>query len=105
MINKLEKIKQLGHYSVSLIYGEDIGCDDSGLKIEERTIKIIMSPVGYVGELRKLWKGKYLDLLKFDFSAQAKTISNPPKREELENDGYYIWGTDVAIKSYEDKFN
>ena len=100
--NVLEKIKQQGNYAVNLFYGEDIGCDDLDVEQEERNIRIVMTPVGYVGELRKLWKGKLKDLYDFDFSQNAKVVNNPPSRKEISNDGYYIWGTEKMIEKYKD---
>lgn len=99
MIEKLEQLKKLGTYAINIFYGEDIGCDDSGVKIEDRKIRIIAAPVGYLGEVRILYEGKYSDFLKFDFSGSFEIISNPPKKEEYSRENtLFVWGTDFCIE-------
>ena len=96
----LEKFKQMGNYAVSLYYGEDIGCDDSDIPQKERTIKIVMSPVGYLGEVRVMLVTNLKELDNIDFSARPVQISNPPKYEEYKNNGFYAWGTEKAINDF-----
>ena len=98
--NVLEKVKKQGNYAVNLSYGEDIGCDDLDIKQEERNIRIVMTPVGYLGELRKLWKGKLKNVYGYNFKQEPKIVSNPPTRSEISDDGYYIWGTEEMIEKY-----
>ena len=92
LLEKLEAIKQLAHYAVNFTYGEGVGCDDSDVKPMERNVVLVMTPVGCLGSKRKMWRGKMKDFLKFDFKSEPKEISNPPKREEYEDGGYFIWG-------------
>lgn len=99
----LEYIKKQGNYAVTLVYGEDVGCDDIALKQEKRTIIIYMTPVGYIGEVRKMWKGSLDDLLEFDFRQKPIKVSNPPG-DEIPADGYYAWGTESVINDYMDSF-
>ena len=98
--NKLEELKQLGHYSIQLWYGEGTGCDDSDVPVEDRHIRVIAEPVGYLGSMRMMWHGSYSDLLEFDFRQKATIISNPPEEREHEDAGYYIWGTERSIELY-----
>jgi len=94
MLNKLEEIKIAGNYAVNLTYGEDIGCDDLDVPIQERKIIVIMTPVGFCGSKRKMFIGNVKSFLEFDVKTEPKEISNPPLREEYKDDGFYIWGAD-----------
>jgi hypothetical protein len=96
----LEKFKQQGNYAVSLYYGENVGCDDLGVQQNERNIKIAMSPVGYLGEIKKLVVTNLEELENFDFDKKPKVISNPPKYDEYSSNGIYVWGTESALKEY-----
>ncbi|MFH1527751.1 MAG: hypothetical protein ABIG69_14060 [Bacteroidota bacterium] len=100
LLKKLEEIKQIGNYAVNIMYGEDIGCDDSGVEPEERRIVLVASPVGFVGELRIMWRGIVKDFLKFDFKSKAHKISNPPERKEYEDGGFFVWGTESSTEHY-----
>jgi hypothetical protein len=95
MVTTLEKIKQNGAYAINVTFGEGIGCDDSDVPTNDRGIICIYTPVGCLGSNRVMWKGKYSDFIKFDFSSKPEIISNPPKREEYENGGFFIWGADL----------
>ena len=97
MFEKLEEIKQMGNYAVDLMFGEDIGCDDSDVPMMERQVRVIFHPVGCLGEVRVMWKGTAQTFLEFDFKNKPTRISNPPKREEYSEDGYYIWGTEGSV--------
>ena len=103
---KLEEIKQNRNYSVQVWFGEDIGCDDLDVEMNDRRLIILASPVGYMGELKILWRGN-LNLLKdFDFSTEKPLqIPNPPTSKHWEDNGYYIWGTNFAIKKFRVKTN
>lgn len=103
LLKKLEAIKQQGNYAVTLYYGEDIGCDDSDIKPRDRHIKVVCHPVGYLGELRTIYSGTVKSLLKFDVTEQPKILSNPPKREDYREEGFYVFGTDDAIESLKKK--
>ena len=103
LLNKLEEIKQLGSYAVDFMFGEDIGCDDSDVPKLERRARILFHPVGCLGEVRIMFIGKVKDLLEFDFKTKPKQISNPPKREEFEKNGYYIWGTERSVETILEK--
>ncbi len=103
MIEKLEEIKQLGNYAIDVRYGEDAGCDDLDVPIAERKIIVIMSPIGYVGELRCLYNGIYKDFLRQDFSAMPTVVDNPPNPEQITHKGFYVWGTEEAIKILREK--
>lgn len=95
---KLEEIKAIGSYSVQLFFGEDMGCDDSEISMNDRNIQITFSPVGVLGGARILFKGSLIDFLNFDVKTKPIKISNPPKRKEYENGGYFIWGSDENVK-------
>lgn len=98
LLEKLEEVKQLGNYAVTLIYGEDIGCDDLDIAKLERRVKVFCTPVGCCGETRTLWFGVLKDLLVCDFKkTKPQKLSNPPKEGEYDNPGYYIWGTDSGV--------
>ena len=89
---KLEELKQLGMYGIQLWFGEGVGCDDSDVPLQERRLIIKSVPVGCVGGAAILYKGNVADCLNFDFKTKPTLISNPPKSEEYEDGGYYIWG-------------
>lgn len=89
----LEEIKQYGSYAVSLMFGEDVGCDDSSEKMLNREVKIWWCPVGVVGEARIMLRGKLKDILSNDIGdMDLKKVTNPPKNDEVDKDGLYIWG-------------
>lgn len=95
--DKIEEIKHLGAYALQIWYGENVGCDDLGIPMNERNITIMFVPVGCLGEASVLFKGKLEDCLQFSFKTKPIRISNPPNKEEYENSGYYIWGTEFAV--------
>ena len=100
LIGKLEEVKQLGNYAVSLTYGEDVGCDDLDVDPTDRRMILIATPVGCIGESRTLWRGTLKDLLEFDFAkALPDVVSNPPKLEDVSEPGYYLWGTENGIEA------
>lgn len=99
MLEKLEEIKKLGAYSVMFYFGESEGCDDSDIPTDDRRIKLICQPVGYLGSMRVLYIGTVKSFLNFDFKSEPKIISNPPLREEYDNDGFYCWGTENSIQT------
>ena len=92
MVNKLEEIKKLGAYAVTVHFGGDIGWDDMDVPTEERKITVYYFPVGGLGEKRNMWRGKYKDFLAFDFSSEPKRISNPPELDEYKDGGFFTWG-------------
>ena len=100
-LEKLEAFKQKGVYSVSVMYGEGTGCDDSDVPPLERSLRIVGEPVGYLGSLRVMFKGSVRDFLDMDLNTPLKQVSNPPKREEYEDNGFYYWGSDESIKQVE----
>ena len=103
LLDKLEEIKQMGNYSVSVHYGEGTGCDDSDVQKLERSITILFSPVGCLGEVRVMYKGHVKEALTFNFKKKPKKISNPPEPDEIRDDGYYIWGTERSIDNILEK--
>ena len=100
LIEKLEQIKQLGAYSVMFHFGEGEGDDDSDIPVMKRNIKLICTPVGYLGSARAMYKGNLESFLEFDFSSSPKVLSNPPQREEYEEPGFYCWGTERSMEMY-----
>jgi len=100
-LEKLEAFKQKGVYSVTTFYGESTGCDDSDVPVMERSIRVMGEPVGYLGSLRVMYKGTVQSFLELDLDAPMKNVSNPPKREEIEEPGFYFWGTDTSIEQVE----
>lgn len=104
LLEKLEEIKQVRNYAVNLTYGEDIGCDDLDVKPMERRVILFVTPIGCIGEGRMMWRGKVKDFLEFDFKKQIPTvIDNPPKSEQYEKNGYYLWGTPEGVNVILDK--
>ena len=101
---KLEEIKQAGNYAIALYYGEDIGCDDLSVKPEWRKILIVSHPVGCLGSVKTLFKGNLKTLEVFDAKSEPTQISNPPKNEDYEKNGFYAWGTDDMIEGYYKRF-
>jgi hypothetical protein len=102
---KLEEIKRQGNYSLTLFYGEDIGCDDIDIVQNERNLALYAKPIGYIGEITTKWKGTYKDFIKFDFNINNPVILSNPLGGKIKEPGYYIWGTEEAIKSYKEKLN
>jgi hypothetical protein len=49
-------------YALTLIYGEDIGCDDSDVPQPERRVKLLGHPVGCLGEARPIFAGTLAEL-------------------------------------------
>lgn len=100
LLDKLEEIKQQGNYSMNLTFGEGVGADDSDIPKLERRLRLICYPVGFIGECKKMWIGEVKDFLDFDFNKKPTIISNPPKEEEYEAGGYFVWGTESAMESF-----
>ena len=100
LLKKLEEVKLAGNYAVGLAYGENVGCDDLDTKKEDRQVQIYGSPVGYLGGLRVLWKGKVSEVDSFDVNSTPKRVNNPPSHNDLNDSGYYIWGTSDNIDSF-----
>jgi hypothetical protein len=100
LLKKLEEVKQLGCYSVNLVYGEGDGCDDSDVPMEERRIQLVCSPVGYLGSMRAYYKGTVKSFLEFDFSSTPTLVSNPPDKDQMEEDGLYCWGTEQSVDAF-----
>ncbi len=105
LLEKLEEVKQAGNYSVTLIYGEDVGCDDLDVPKNERKLVIMASPVGVLGSVRTMWRGSLDTLGDFNPKSEPIRISNPPKYEEYNEDGFYVWGTEEGIKGFTEKFS
>jgi len=99
LLNKLEDFKKVGMYDVSLVYGENIGCDDLDIEMMKRSVKVFGTPVGVLGEAKTMFIGNVDSFLEFDVTTVPNRISNPPKREEYKEKGFYIWGTDSAVDS------
>lgn len=95
----LEAIKQMRHYSVTLSFGEDIGCDDLDVPLYDRRIFIVAVPVGYLGEVRRAWVGKMSEIALMDLSTPPVLLSNPPGGIPTEA-GSYAWGADGSIVDY-----
>ena len=96
---KLEEFKQVGMYGVCCYFGEDVGCDDSEVPLNDRNFKVIAYPVGVLGEAKVFYKGTVGSFLDFNVKSKPMRISNPPNRPEYDNDGYYAWGTDDAMET------
>lgn len=97
----LEDVKRMGHYSVRLFYGEDIGCDDMSVPALERRVLIIGAPVGFLGEMRRAWVGTHQQLLEMDIHATPMDAPNPPNDIWRYEPGVYHWGTYDALTSEE----
>lgn len=93
---KLEELKQKGVYGISIWFGERVGCDDMDVPTAERSLKVIFYPVGCLGEAKGFFKTTVGKFLEHDLKNPRK-ISNPPKEEEIKEDGFYMWGTDRGI--------
>lgn len=98
LLEKLEEVKQLGAYSLVLNFGEGEGADDSDIPTMERNIRLICSPVGYLGGMKVMYKGTVKSFLNFDLKSKPTLISNPPEKHEYEKDGFYYWRSDRSIE-------
>ena len=97
--NVLEEIKGYGAYAISLMYGEDVGCDDSSEKQMARQMKIWWCPVGTTGEVRMCLKMSLKNILSKSIGdMRFNKINNPPKNNEIEKDGLYVWGTERTMR-------
>lgn len=98
--DKLEEIKRLGNYAITIVYGENIGCDDLDVAPEDRRIKVFSSPVGVLGEAKKAWVfDKVSDFIGADLTLAPTILNNPPGYDNLNSPGIYLWGTELAIKN------
>lgn len=104
LLEKLEEIKQMGSYAITLGYGEGVGCDDLRVKTKNRSIWIAFRPVGCLGEARVIYQGKIKHCLSFDFKTNPKIVSNPPNSGETDKDGYYLYGTDEGLQASLNRF-
>ena len=104
MIKKLEALKQIGMYAVSLYFGSrDIGCDDLGVPMMERDLTMIAAPVGCLGEAKLMFKGTVQEFMDFNFSQEPLIISNPPKEKEYKVGGYFLWGTESSVEVIQER--
>ena len=96
--DRLEELKKIGAYSITLYYGEGIGCDDSDVSQLDRDIRIIFCPAGVLGEAKCMIYYKLRTILLLDFSLISPIVThNPPFEKEIKNYGYYIWGSEDAV--------
>ena len=101
---KLDELKKKKRcYAINLFFGEDIGCDDFDTNLYERNIQITCIPEGYCGEIAMMFKGKLREFLIDDLTSSPKIISNPPQEKEYQETGWYIWGTNQALKYWFEK--
>ncbi len=99
MIKKLEALKQIGMYAVSLYFGSrGIGCDDLDVPMMDRELTMIAAPVGCLGETKLMFKGTVQEFMDFNFSQEPLIVSNPPKEVEYKNGGYFLWGTESSVE-------
>lgn len=91
LLKKLEDFKWAGNYAVTLYYGHDVGCDDIDQPVEERSIKVVATPVGCLGSARLLYVGTVKSLMSFDPTTTPKAVSNPPSHDEIKEEGWYVY--------------
>lgn len=89
----------MGHYQVSLYFGEDMGVDDSDVPLSDRMIRIMAAPVGFLGEVRRLWVGTLSELGSMSLAQQPDRLPNPPERLPS-HAGVYAWGADRSIDEF-----
>lgn len=104
LLEQLEDAKQAGMYSVSLMYGEDVGCDDLEVPPLQRRVLFIGHPVGFLGEVRVMFKGPMELFLKHDWNNRPQQISNPPQNDEHEQGGWFVWGTENAMERFYERW-
>ena len=96
--NVLEEIKQAGNYAIEVHYGGGMGADDLDVPVYKRKITISAFPIGVLGLAKTLFIGTIDTMQQQDFkNCSYILVSNPPTKDEIENNGYYIWGTKNAI--------
>lgn len=105
LLEKLEELKQRGNYALQISFGEGVGCDDSDVPMLDRALVVMMTPVGYLGSFRAMWKGKVSEFLEFDVSSKPVIISNPPTEKEYNTTGYYAWGTEQSIEQFNERWS
>lgn len=91
------------HYAITVRWGEDIGCDDSGGSLSDRRVQIILTPAGYLGELRRMIVCTADTIDQVDPAHLPLPVHNPPSHEDIAKPGDYVWGTDDAVRSYIEK--
>lgn len=80
-------------YAVTLMYGSpDVGCDDSGGRLSEREFQLMMTPGGYLGEVRRLIVTTADKIDEIDLGKRPIKVDNPPPRDVIRNPGDYCWG-------------
>jgi len=104
LLEKLETIKNTGHYAVKLYYGADIGEIDIDIPKEKQKIQMTAYPIGFLGEIKIYWTGTVAAFKKFDINSKPPKISNPPNRKQLSQPGFYAWGSARSIDIFMDKF-
>lgn len=104
LLDKLEELKQMGSYQIVVYYGEGVGCDDSSVPKVDRSLVVIAHPVGVLGEVKLMFKGTVSSFLEFNLKSTPKAISNPPKLEDYEGGGYFIWGVERSVQSVLGRF-
>lgn len=97
-------------YSVRLEYGQqEEGLDDTGMSDDERQLRVIASPAGFLGGLRIVYQGTLAELLALDLFVMPTVLSNPPKREQLEEGPYvlkagaFCWGEPNVVSRWAEK--
>ena len=95
----LESVKKTGAYAIRVFYGEEVGCDDGDTPPEQRRIRIMGYPVGYIGECRMLYIGTLADAA-VGVLAPAKVVANPPSEDTFKMPGLYVWGTERAMEHF-----
>ncbi len=111
LISQIEAFKMMGVYSVTLNYGQGMGCDDMDTPTEERKIKLHGAPVGMLGEGRLIFAGTLGNLIKCDLeSMPVKLLHNPPTSDEkmlLEKSegAMFAFATDRSVATLKRDYN
>lgn len=97
-------------YRVVLEYGlQEPGLDDIGMPDDERQLRVVATPVGFLNGLRVVYQGTVAELLALDPFAMPTATSNPPTREQLEESPYvlkagaFCWGEQDVIERWGEK--
>lgn len=96
----------VGCYSVACYYGQQsLGLDDMDTPDDERQIRVIGSPAGYLGQLRCVWQGTLAEVLELDPFAAPEAVPNPPIEALMRGPydmrpGAFCWGTPESVEDW-----
>jgi len=96
-------------YSVSLEYGQqEPGLDDTGQSDDERQIRVIARPAGFLAGVVIVWQGNLAEILALDPFDPPTVVPNPPRDAIFRGPydmlpGAFCWGDAVETPRVAEK--